>query len=390
MYRLQTLNEISDAIYQSLNASFSVRGDEPAPDGILVRSADMHSLALPPSVLAVARAGAGVNNIPLDACSEQGICVFNTPGANANAVCELAVAGMLLCSRDIVGGIQWAQGLKGQADVPKLVEKGKSAFVGPELRGKRLGIIGLGAIGVLVANAAVALGMDVGGYDPAISVEHAWRLSRSVHRATNLDELLATSDYVTLHLPLNDKTRGMMDGQSLGRMKRGAHLLNFARAELVDTVALREALDTGVLRAYVTDFPTEALLDVKGVMPIPHLGASTPESEDNCAAMAAAQLRDYLECGVIRNSVNLPDTELATLTKPRVAVVHRNVPNMLSAIAAAVGDLAINISDMVNKSRAAMAYTVLDLDLSDAVQSLADTIAAIPGVIRVRTLAPKA
>ncbi len=390
MYRILTLNEISDAIYQSLDASFSVKTDEAAPDAILVRSADMHGMHLAESVLAIGRAGAGVNNIPLDKCSEAGICVFNTPGANANAVCELVVAGMLLASRDIVGGIAWAQGLKGQPDVPKLVEKGKSAFVGPELRGKKLGIIGLGAIGVLVANAATAMGMDVVGFDPAISVEHAWRLSRSVHRATSLDELLAASDYITVHIPLNDKTRNMFGADTLRKMKRGATLLNFSRAELVDGAAMRTALEAGVLRAYVVDFPTDDMLGVRGVLPIPHLGASTPESEDNCAAMAAAELRDYLEQGVIKNSVNLPDTELAIMQRPRVTVIHQNIPNMLGAITAVVGSMGLNISDMTNRSRGAMAYTVLDLDSVGDVAAMQNAIRGIEGVIRVRVLSPGA
>lgn len=387
MYKLQTLNEISDIIYSQLSDQYTVYTDESAPDAILVRSASMHEKALVPSLLAIARAGAGVNNIPIDACSEQGICVFNTPGANANAVCELVVAGMLLCSRDIVGGIGWIQRKKGKgAEVPKIVEKGKSAFVGPELRGKRLGIVGLGAIGVLVANAAMALGMDVVGYDPSISVEHAWKLSRSVRRSLSMEELLAGSDYVTLHLPLNDKTRALFGAETLAKMKHGAALLNFARAELVDSEALLSAVQSGALRGYVTDFPTDEMLRVQGVIPIPHLGASTPESEDNCAEMAAAQIRDYLEAGTIRNSVNLPDVALTAPIKPRVTVIHKNIPNMLGSISSAAGDLHINISDMTNRSRGNMAYTVLDLDDTEKVARLAETIGKIDGVIRVRIL----
>ena len=390
MFRLQTMNEISDVIYTQLDGSYAVRADEKTPDAILVRSASLHDMAFPPSLLAIARAGAGVNNIPLDDCSAQGICVFNTPGANANAVCELVVAGLLLSSRDVAGGIQWAQGLKGKGgEVPKLVEKGKNAFVGPELRGKKLGIIGLGAIGVLVANAAVALGMEVIGYDPAISVEHAWRLSRSVQRAVSLDDLLANSDYVTIHIPLNDKTSGMFGTDTLRKLKRGARLLNFSRAELVNSTALLEAISSGVLAGYVVDFPTDDMLGVPGVTAIPHLGASTPESEDNCAAMAAAQLRDYLEAGTIRNSVNLPDVELAAPTKPRLAIVHQNIPNMLSSIAATMGAQGINISDMTNRSRNAMAYTVLDLDSAmEAVDALAATLRGIEGIVRVRVILP--
>ncbi len=389
MFKIQTLNEISDVIYSQLGTEYSVAKDEAAPDAVLVRSASMLETQFAPSLLGIARAGAGYNNIPVDRCSAQGICVFNTPGANANAVCELVIAGMLMCSRDIVGGIAWIQGEKGKgADVPKIVEKGKAAFTGPELRGKRLGIVGLGAIGVLVANAATALGMEVIGFDPAISVEHAWKLSRMVRRAMSLEELLSTSDYVTLHLPLNDKTRGMFNADMLSKMKPTAALLNFARAELIDSPAMLDALASDRLRSYVTDFPTDEMLGVPKVIPIPHLGASTPESEDNCAEMAAAQLRDYLESGTIRNSVNLPDVALAAPAgKPRVTVIHQNIPNMLAAISSTAGELSINISDMTNRSRGNMAYTVLDLDnATDHLDALCKTISAIEGVIRVRAI----
>jgi len=389
MYRIQTLNEISDIIYQHFGSDYTVSKDESAPDGVLVRSASMLDAGFAPSLLAIARAGAGVNNIPLDRCTAQGICVFNTPGANANAVCELVIAGLLLGNRDIVGGIGWIQGEKGKGtDVPKIVEKGKAAFAGPELRGKRLGIVGLGAIGVLVANAAIALGMDVVGYDPAISVEHAWNLSSMARRALSLDELLASSDYVTLHLPLNDKTRGLFGTEALAKMKTTAVLLNYARAELVDSAALLAAVAAQKLRGYVTDFPTDEMLGVERVLPIPHLGASTPESEDNCAEMAAAQLRDYLETGAIRNSVNLPDVALAAPAgKPRVTVIHRNIPNMLANISSAAGKLDINISDMTNRSRGDIAYTVLDLDDGQAaIPGLCATLTEIEGVVRVRAI----
>ncbi len=388
MYKIQTLNEISDVIYSELGDAYAVAKDEAAPDAILVRSAAMHDTAFPPSLLAIARAGAGVNNIPLERCSEAGICVFNTPGANANAVSELVVAGMLLCSRDIVGGINWIQGEKGKgAEVPKIVEKGKAAFTGPELRGKRLGIVGLGAIGVLVANAAIAMGMEVEGFDPGMSVEHAWKLSRSVRRSLSLDELLAASDYVTLHLPLNDKTRNLFGADALAKMKPGAALLNYARAELVDSGALLAALAAGKLRGYVTDFPTDEMLGVKGIVPIPHLGASTPESEDNCAEMAAAQLRDYLETGAIRNSVNLPDVALTAPGKPRITVIHQNIPNMLAAISSAAGELGLNISDMTNRSRGNMAYTVLDIDDgATKLEAVRAKLGGIEGVIRVRVI----
>ena len=389
MYKIQTLNAISDIIRRHLGGNYTIAKGETAPDAVLVRSASMLNTAFPPSLLAIARAGAGVNNIPLDRCSAEGICVFNTPGANANAVCELVIAGLLLGNRDIVGGIAWIQGEKGKGtDVPKIVEKGKAAFAGPELRGKQLGIVGLGAIGVLVANAAIALGMDVVGYDPAISVEHAWGLSSTARRASSLDGLLASSDYVTLHLPLNEKTRGLFGADALAKMKATAVLLNYARAELVDSDALLTAVAARKLRGYVTDFPTDEMLGVEHVLPIPHLGASTPESEDNCADMAAAQLRDYLETGAIRNSVNLPDVALAAPAgKPRVTVIHQNIPNMLAAISSAAGKLGINISDMTNRSRGNIAYTVLDLDDGHAaVSGLCATLAAIEGVIRVRVI----
>ncbi len=387
MYKIQTLNEISDIIHSQLSADeYTVTRDEPVPDAILVRSADMHSMDLPESLLAIARAGAGVNNIPIDACSKKGIVVFNTPGANANAVAELVMAGLLLCSRDIAGGVQWASTLKGQGEaVPKLVEKGKNQFVGPELRGKTLGVIGLGAIGAIVANGALnGLGMEVIGLDPFISVEHAWSLSRAIKRASTLDELLQKSDYVTIHVPLTPKTKSMFDASLFAQMKKGARLLNFSRAELVDGEACRSALQSGRLSGYVTDFPTEDMLGVKGVVSIPHLGASTPESEENCARMAAAQLRDYLELGTIRNSVNMPEIMLSGQPEGcRILLIHDNVPNMVSNISAAISREGININNMINKSLKEMAVTVMELSQVPTEELIAE-LTRQPGVIKVR------
>lgn len=387
MFKIQTLNAISDVIHNELSAGlYTVAKEEPIPDGILVRSANMHEMPLGDNLLAIARAGAGVNNIPIDACSKAGIVVFNTPGANANAVAELVMAGMLLASRNIIGGIAWAQSLQGQgAEVPKLVEKGKGQFVGPELRGKTLGVIGLGAIGAIVANAAArGLGMKVVGFDPFISVDSAWSLSSQVHRAANQDEVLAQADYLTVHIPLNDQTRGSIQGDFLAKLKPGARLLNFSRGELIDPTAVRQALASGQLACYVTDFPSEEMLGVEHAICIPHLGASTPESEENCARMAAAQLRDYLEWGSIHNSVNLPELPLGTPTAARILVIHENIPNMLSTIAACVSREGINIDTMVNKSRKALAVTMMEMaDLPS--ESGIQAIATLDGVIRVRT-----
>ena len=387
MFKIQTLNAISDIIHTELSAEmYTVGKEEPVPDGILVRSAAMHEMPLGENLLAIARAGAGVNNIPIDRCSKQGIVVFNTPGANANAVAELVMAGLLMGSRNIAGGIAWAAGLKGQgAEVPKLVEKGKGQFVGPELRGKTLGVIGLGAIGALVANVAGrGFGMKVIGYDPFISVENAWTLSSTVGRAANEDEVLAQADYVTYHIPLKDQTRGSIDAAKIAKMKKGAHLLNFSRAELVNADDCKAALASGQLSSYVTDFPTEDMLGVDKVVCIPHLGASTPESEENCARMAAAQLRDYLEFGCIRNSVNLPQVPLTAPEAARVLVIHENIPNMLATISTCISQDGLNIDTMINKSRKEMAVTVMELPDLPSEDALA-AIRALPGVIRVRT-----
>ena len=388
-YRIPTLNAISPIIYTELKDQYRVSDSEENPDAILVRSASMHDMQIPKSVECIARAGAGTNNIPISACSEAGICVFNTPGANANAVAELVIAGLLLSCRDIIGGVAWEKTQKGLGDgLEAAVEKGKKAFVGPELRGKTIGVIGLGAIGVLVSNACVALGMKVIGYDPMISVDHAWRLSRSVRHETSLDALFTESDFLTVHVPLNDKTRGMIGSRALSLCKKGVRILNFARGGLVDENALITALGDERVSSYVTDFGSDRLLDTPGVICIPHLGASTPESEENCAVMAAAQIRDYLENGTVRNSVNLPNVDLAPLTKPRLVCIHENVPNVLSSITTAISGFHINISDLVNRSRGNYAVSVLDLDtLPDTViEELRTKLSAIGGMKRVRIL----
>ncbi len=387
MYTIQTLNAISPVIYNHLpQEDFTVSKEAAQPDAVIVRSASMLEMELPGSLLSIARAGAGYNNIPVDKCTGAGICVFNTPGANANAVKELVLAGLLLASRDIIGGVEWAKGLKpGETSVAKQVEKGKGQFVGPEIQGKTLGVMGLGAIGVLVANAAEALGMKVIGYDPFLSVDNAWALSRSIQRSNSLEALLEQSDYVTIHIPLSDKTRNMIDESMLAKMKPSAALLNFSRAELCDAKAVAAALAAGKLRRYVVDFPTEDVLNAPGVIAIPHLGASTPESEDNCADMAAKQTRDYLMTGSIRNSVNLPACELAPAEKHRISVIHKNVPNMISQIAAVMGQANVNIEHMVNRSRGDIAYTVVD-SLDDVPADIAQALSAIEGVVRARSI----
>ena len=385
MYKIQTLNNISDVIHQSLTAErYLIAKEEPVPDGILVRSASMHDMDLPDSLLAIARAGAGTNNIPIDECTRRGIVVFNTPGANANAVAELVICGLMLGSRNVAGGIDWARTLDGQgAEVAKLVEKGKSKFVGHEISGKTLGVIGLGAIGVMVANTAVDLGMNVIGYDPFISVESAWSLSRAIKRSSSVDEIYRTADYITVHVPLTDVTRGMLGESAIAQMKDGVHLLNFSRAELADAESLAAALESGKVASYVTDFPTQDVLRMKNAVAIPHLGASTPESEVNCADMAARELRDYLEDGQIRNSVNFPEILLGHSEGVRVLIIHENEPGMVSAISAAIGARKININNMLNKSRRDMAVTVLELD-REPDDMLQTQLKALPGVIRLR------
>ena len=388
MYKIQTLNAISDIIYTQLKENYAISKEETAPEAILVRSAAMHDLPFGPELLAIGRAGAGVNNIPIDRCSQAGIVVFNTPGANANAVAELVVAGLLMSGRNIAGGIDWAKTLKGQGpEVGKLVEKGKGQFVGPEMRGKTLGVIGLGAIGALVANAASrGLGMNVIGYDPFISVESAWSLSTTIHRAGSADEVLAQADYITFHIPLTDKTRGSINGEMIAKMKDGAGILNFSRGELADSAAVLAALESGKLRSYVTDFPSDEMLCQDKVVCIPHLGASTPESEENCASMAAAEIRDYLESGSIHNSVNFQELQLGKPEAARILVLHENKPNMISPISAAVSQEGINIENLINKSKKDMAVTVMEVPTLPSPAAL-EAIRQIAGVVRVRTFA---
>ena len=386
MFRIKTLNEISPVINKVFTADYAVGSEIDNEDAIIVRSAKMHDMPISDSLLAVARAGAGYNNIPVDKCSERGIVVFNTPGANANAVKELTIAGMLLAGRDIVGGIEWARTLNGEGDkVAALVEKGKNHFVGPELKGKKLAVIGLGAIGTMVANAGHALEMDVYGYDPFLSVEHALMLSRAVHKAGDLDKLLAEADFVSLHLPLTDKTRGMVDADMLCKFKPGAALLNFSRGELVDSAAVLEAVKAGRLRRYVTDFPSEDMLGAEGVIALPHLGASTPESEDNCAEMAAQELAGYLTRGAIINSVNYPACDPGYTDSARLCVLHANVPNMVGSVTALLAAQGINIANMVNKSRGALAYTVIDAD-GEIGANVVKAVAAVENVYKVRLI----
>ncbi len=389
MYKLQTLNKIAPiGLDIALHAGYEAASEILNPDAVLVRSANMLEMELPASVKAIARAGAGVNNIPVDKCANRGIVVFNTPGANANGVKELTLAGMLLASRNLVPGILWGKTLIGKGDeVPKLIEKGKSDFTGPEIKGKRLGVIGLGAIGVMVANDATALGMVVTGYDPYISVEAAWGLSRDVRRARSLESLLAESDYITLHVPLNDKTKGMLNRERFALMKKGIYLLNFSRGGLVRNDDLFAAITDGTVASYVTDFPDEELLKHERVISIPHLGASTPEAEDNCAVMAVNQLRDFLEHGNIKNSVNFPDCDLGPAVNNRIIIANRNIPNMVGQITTLLASEKINIADMLNRNKGEFAYNIIDVD-AGVDKTLIDKLMAIEGVVMVRLIVP--
>ena len=385
MYQIKTLNKISKNGLDRFNANYNCADEIDAPDAILVRSASMHEMEMPESLLAIARAGAGVNNIPCDKCAEQGIVVFNTPGANANAVKELVLAGLLMCSRKVLPAIEWAKTLKGNgAEVGKMVEKGKGAFAGPEIMGKKLGVIGLGAIGILVANAASALGMEVYGYDPYLSVDAAWKLSRSIKHAADMNEIFAECDYITVHVPLTPDTKGFINNDSIATMKDGVRILNFARGDLVDSNAIIDALANGKVAAYVTDFPSDEVIGVDGVIAIPHLGASTPESEENCAVMAADEVREYLENGNIVNSVNMPNVVVPRSTAVRVCIIHNNIPNMIAQISSAVSACNINIEKLNNQSRKDFAYTILDVEAID--DAAIEGIKAIGGVIRVRVI----
>ncbi len=384
MYKIKTLNQISPVGLLRLPAeSFAVDTSEADPHAVLVRSADMHSAPLGDDLLCIARAGAGVNNIPIDACSEKGIVVFNTPGANANAVKELVLCSLFLSSRNICGGINWTRNLTG--DISAQVEKGKSQFVGPEIAGKTLGIVGIGAIGGLVANDALALGMEVLGYDPYISVDAAWGLSRNVRRAYNISQLFAESDYITLHVPLNEETKRDY-ADMLKQVKNGVRIINLARGGLVNTDELLAALDSGKVSCYVTDFPDEKMLRHERVIPIPHLGSSTPESEDNCARMAVDQVSDYLLHGNIKNSVNFPNVDLPPINGCRLCILHKNVPNVLKDITSVMGDAGINIENMINKSYKTQAYTILDLTGGCPDEGHIKHLEANKDIIRVRAL----
>ena len=386
MYNVHYLNKISPKGTELFTENYTTAEKIADAQAVLVRSANMHEMELPENLLAVARAGAGVNNIPLTSCADQGIVVFNTPGANANSVMELALCGMLLGCRDIVGGINWVQSIKESPDVAKLVEKGKSQFAGHEIRGKKLGIIGLGAIGGPLANRSRKLGMDVCGYDPHISVEAAWHLDRHVARVKTLDEIYTTCDVITLHVPLLDSTRKMINAEALAKMKDGVIILNFARDLLVDDDAMAEALASGKVSRYVTDFPNAKTANMPGCIAIPHLGASTEESEDNCAKMAVRQVMDYLENGNIVNSVNFPACDMGICaTAGRITILHKNIPNSLGQFTATMAAENINIDGLMNKSRGEYAYTMLDLDHTPS-QHAVEALSKINGVIRVRVI----
>ena len=387
MFRIKTLNKISPAGLSVLDQTrYSISGDAENEDGILVRSADMHDYQFPYALRAIARAGAGTNNIPTDRCSEAGIVVFNTPGANANAVKELAVCGMLLASRKITEGNAWVKAqLAEGADLEKVVEKGKSQFVGPELSGKMLGVIGLGAIGVQVANIATKLGMTVFGYDPFLSVDAALSLSRLVHRAMDLDTIYKNCDYISIHVPQTPETKGMINEGAIHMMKGGVRILNLARGGLVNDDDMLAALESGKVAAYVTDFPNNKILQGKNVIAIPHLGASTPESEENCAVMAAQQLRDYLENGNIKNSVNLPTLVQEWSGVSRLCIIHRNIPGAIANITGVLSKDGVNVENMTNKSKKDYAYTIVDVG-SRVNDQVADEIRALDGVLRVRLL----
>ena len=386
MFTIKTMNAISPVGLAKLPKNlFEVDADTDTPDGILVRSADLLNTTFPENLLAIARAGAGVNNIPLDRCSEQGIVVFNTPGANANAVAELVMGMLIAGSRNVPAAAQWPQTLAGDPALSKSVEKGKKQFVGNEIQGKTLGVIGLGAIGSRVANRAIAMGMEVYGYDPYISIDAAWNLSSQVHHCVNLNDMLPLCDYLTIHVPYLPTTRGTINAQTLALCKDGVKVLNYARGELVNNEAILEALETGKVAAYMTDFPCEELLGKPGVLCTPHLGASTPEAEDNCAVMAAQELSDYLKNGNITHSVNLPEVNQPRAGGKRICIIHRNEPGMISQITTLTTEAGLNIENMVNKSKKEMAYTMLDV--TGAVdQGLKDRLAAVPAVIRVRVL----
>lgn len=386
MYRYHCLNPISEVGLETFTEEYVPVSEPEKADAILVRSTNMKEMEFAKELKAIARAGAGVNNIPLEKCAEEGIVVFNTPGANANGVKELVLAGMLLASRDIIGGINWVQENEEDGNIAKDAEKAKKSFAGCELEGKKLGVIGLGAIGVLVANAATHLGMEVYGYDPYISVDSAWRLSRSIRHAKTVDEIYKDCDYITIHVPATDTTKGMIDQDALSLMKKGVVVLNFARNVLVEEEAMVDALVSGHVKHYVTDFPTPQIAGVKGAIVIPHLGASTEESEDNCAVMAASQIKNYLENGNIKNSVNYPDCDMGLRgNNTRILLLHHNVPNMIGQFTKILADDNMNIADLTNKSKGKYAYTMIDID-SAVSENVIKELGTVEEVLRIRVI----
>jgi len=387
MFKIQTLNKISPVGLEYFpRGNYEVASEILHPDAILVRSHNINDTDLPESLKVIARAGAGINNVPVERCSEMGIVVFNTPGANANSVKEITLAGLFISSRKIISGIKWTKTLEGRGDqVPALVEKEKHRFAGPEIKGKKLGVIGLGAVGVSVSNDAASLGMEVTGYDPFISVESAWDLSRHIIRAAGFDSLLASADYITLHVPLTEETKGMINKDRFARMKKGVRILNFARGELVNQKDLKAAIEKGIVSVYVTDFPDEELLEMENVITIPHLGASTPEAEDNCAVMAVKQICNYLEKGNIINSVNFPTCQMDILRKKRIIIANKNIPRMVGQITAILASEGINIADMLNKSKGDLAYNIIDIDNEISNESI-QKIRRIEGVTTVRVI----
>ncbi len=388
---IKTLNAIAECGLNVFDQDhYQLNDDSENPDAIVLRSFNMHSMEFGNNLKAIARAGAGVNNIPVEKCTEQGIVVFNTPGANANAVKELVLTSLMASSRNLFAGVAWTKTLDGEGEqIPKLVEAGKKQFVGKEIKGKTLGVIGLGAIGAQVANDALDLDMDVIGFDPFISVNTAWNLSRNVQRAMTIEQLFANSDYITVHVPLTDDTKGMFNKEAFSIMKEDVHILNFSRGELVNEQDMAVALENGTVGKYITDFPNETVLNMKNVVSIPHLGASTTESEENCAIMATRQVKVFLETGNIKNSVNFPSVSLPYTGKPRLAVFHKNVPNMVSQFTTALSNYNLNIADMVNRSRGDYAYTMIDIDNEineDIVPSLEKNIQQIEGIVTVRVI----
>lgn len=385
MYKINCLNPIAKVGTKLLTDNYTLTDNFAEADAALVRSASVHELELPDSLEAVARAGAGVNNIPLDKCAQKGIVVFNTPGANANGVKELVIAGMLMASRDLVGGVKWVEANKDDENIVKDVEKAKKAFAGGEIKGKKLGVIGLGAIGVQVANTAINLGMDVYGYDPYISVDAAWKLSRHIIHIESLDAICENCDYITIHVPALPSTKGMINEEALAKMKDGVVVLNFARDVLVDEDAMCKALESGKVKKYVTDFPNPKSVHMKNVLVLPHLGASTEESEDNCAVMAVQELMDYLENGNIKNSVNYPACDLGDRTGTRLAIFNRNVPNMIGQFASTLAEAGINIPSMTNQSKGDLAYTLMDVE-GDVTDAVLDKLMVIQGVFKIRVI----